>query len=489
MANITDKSVSFAGNLESYQHSECRDSCGKCGECFLSGENSRPVVIGSNGDVILTAGFPIYKDSINGDKCSELSKDSVIMAQSFLYAVDTVKSMYPSEKLLAGVSVGGLVYDTCGGKTLDMAQLNRNSKCNPVFYNGKDNMTISGKIVSDVRYVESPINEKNLAMDKSFNLSPFGLSLSSNFYDVYLDALMTLLKSQSWTYVAVVYSEESSKLETVKNKMSQMRKSGICISEEINIGSSTINYATSRVENVTVKTGAVILLTNKEDTLQLMKHLSLRQFNYHSTNFVFFAWNTLHNAPKGSITITPSPLPKQTLKNELKKLSILDNGYYKGPVTEMSNYWWVKYHENSHKCHISVDRSTLYPYLCTKEATFSSNDVDRRIHVSSLIVSYVDTVVSILDSLHKTKCLPATGACKAFMSYNDFGHYIEETVPNYVYGPAELKFSSYGTMDMKFSATNTLLSSKVLVSLFIPKKNLSANFTGHVLMLVNNQIE
>lgn len=444
--------------------SECVAACPRCGECFANNGNSLPIVIGKNGDVILTAGLPIYKDSTNG-KCSEFFKDGIIMAQSFLYAIDTVKNMFPSENLLPGISVGGLVYDTCGGKSLDLSQLNQNSDCQPIFFSGKDNFTVTGKLVSDVHFFDSVINENTLTKPSTFSLSKFGLSSSPNFYEPYLDALLSFLESEGWTYVSIVYSEEFTKLEPVKNKISKMRKRGVCLSQEVLISSSTVDDLALSVENITTKTGAVILLSNLADTSRLMEQLYTNHFNFDLTNFIFFSWNSVANIPKGSVIITPSPLSDQTLKSELQQLSILDNGYYRGPVTEMNNYWWVKYHEHYHKCHASVDKDTLYPNPCTNQPTFPSNDIDDHIHKASLVLRYVNAVIFMLDKLYKDRCPSPAGtiACKEFTSYNNLRQYIETTVLGFSHSSEELSFSSSGTLNMEFLALNRQLSSNILV--------------------------
>jgi hypothetical protein len=162
---------------------------------------------------------------------------------------------------------------------------------------------------------------------------------------------------------------------------------------------------------------AVLLFTTKEDTVNLINELHTAQFTFDNVNMVFFPWNYISNLPRGSIVIRPKQVSNPSLKYDINTLAVLDNGYSRGPVTKDTNRWWVEYHENRHKCHLVIDDDTIFPSTCTNQPTFSSND-ETDLTVLNLIVDYVDTTVSIVDELYKSKCPLRSGICDEFKSYS-----------------------------------------------------------------------
>lgn len=454
--------------INNIQSSLCDESCYKCGECYRPEEEIKPSAIVKNGDIIFTAGFPVYKDSKYGSHCMELSREGILMAQSFIYAIDTVKDKYPSKNMLPKVSIGALVYDTCGGKTLDSAHIGSNSNCPLTFFSGKNNNTISGSLLSDIRYSTSihlPRSGPMTSELASFTISNFGLSLSQETYDVYLKDLSSLLKSLNWTYVSIAYSDYFSKMNSVNKHISDMRSDGICISDEIFFQNTinTIDTVASKVVNSSLKSGAIILLTTHDDTIKLMEHLRAKNFSFENVNFIFFAWNALSNLPKGSVVIRPRSLSDPSLKQELKTLSVIENGYYRGPVTESVNHWWIKYHERRHKCHMSIKDNTIHPNSCSNQPTFSEDDIDMT--VPGLIVEYVDIMVAMVDELYKTKCPSLSGPCEEFMSSDDLADYIKASVPGFTFtdGSNKISFTADGSMKMPLEVSNIQLSSEIMV--------------------------
>ncbi|CAC5409795.1 unnamed protein product [Mytilus coruscus] len=484
---VNDTITYTTGNfstLNNIPSSLCNESCYKCGECYKQAEESKPSVIVKNADIIFTVGFPVYKDSTYGSPCSELSREGILMTQSFLYAIDTVKDKYPSKNLLPKVSIGALIYDTCGGKTLDSAQIVSNSNCPLTFFSGQNNTTVSGSLMSDIRYSTS----RNLPRPgpltndlASFKISTAGLSLSPEKYDVYLKDLSSLLKSLNWTYVSLVYSDDFSKMDSVNNHVSDMRSGGICISDEIFFQNkiTTIDTIASKVINSTLKSGAIVLLTTLEDTMKLMGYLRIKNFSFDNVNFIFFAWNVIADLPKGSVVIRPLMLSDPSLKQELKTRSVIDNGYYRGPVTDSVNHWWVKYHENRHKCHVSIKDNTLNPNSCTNQPTFSDDDIDMT--VPGLIVEYVDIMVAIVDELYKTKCPSQSGPCEAFMSFDDLADYIKTAVPGVTFtdGSNKISFTADGSLRMPLEVFNIQLSSEIMVAT-ISEENEVTMSTNHI---------
>ncbi|CAG2254693.1 unnamed protein product [Mytilus edulis] len=455
--------------INNIQSSLCDESCYKCGECYRPEEEIKPSVIVKNGDIIFTAGFPVYKDSKYGSHCMELSREGILMAQSFIYAIDTVKDKYPSKNMLPKVSIGALVYDTCGGKTLDSAHIVSNSNCPLTFFSGKNNKTISGSLLSDIRYSTSihlPRSGPMTSELASFTISNFGLSLSQETYDVYLKDLSSLLKSLNWTYVSIAYSDYFSKMNSVNKHISDMRSDGICISDEIFFQNTinTIDTVASKVVNSSLKSGAIILLTTHDDTIKLMEHLRAKNFSFENVNFIFFAWNALSDLPKGSVVIRPRSLSDPSLKQELKTLSVIENGYYRGPVTESVNHWWIKYHERRHKCHMSIKDNTIHPNSCSNQPTFSEDDIDMT--VPGLIVEYVDIMVAMVDELYKTKCPSLSGPCEEFMSSDDLADYIKASVPGFTFtdGSNKISFTADGSLKMPLEVSNIQLSSEIMIA-------------------------
>jgi hypothetical protein len=170
---------------------------------------------------------------------------------------------------------------------------------------------------------------------------------------------------------------------------------------------------------------------------------------------VFFPWNYISNLPRGSIVIRPKQVSDPSLTHDINTLAVLDNGYSRGPVTKDTNRWWVEYHENRHKCHLVIDDDTIFPSTCTNQPTFSSND-ETDLTVLNLIVDYVDTTVSIVDELYKSKCPLRSGICDEFKSYNKFGSYIESAIPGYAFKDesTEISYTTDGNLRIPLEIIN-----------------------------------
>lgn len=452
IARITNNTIVYVNTKIQLLSSECSAECLRCRICYPNEAKSIPTVIAKDGDIILTAGFPIYEDSKFGDRCSQLSVEGIVMAQSFMYAIETVQDKYPAENLLNGVSIGALIYDTCGGKSIDSSKISINSNCPSTFFNGKSNVTMKGKFVSNIEFVNSIQTEEPVAMRNDlskFKISSSAISLSSVKYDIYLNALDAILKSLNWTYVNVVYSEEFYKMATITNWIINFRKGGICIADEIVMYKNTdeIQTTIATISNSATKTGAIILFTSKEDTAKLVEQLNASRVSFENINLVLFEFNYVPNIPKGSLIIRPEKMTQQSLEYEIKKLSVLDNGYYRGPVTKNMNNWWVEYHERRHQCHVQINDAILYPKPCSNQPTMSIDNVD--MSVPSWIVYYADAIAAILDDAYISKCPQKSGACYAFMSYDKLGRYIDSSIPGYTFDDDEnniINFTMDGTL-------------------------------------------
>lgn len=461
VARITNDTITFVGDSRlQVPSSLCSDSCYNCGECLKREIDKLPTVIAYDGDIVLTAGFPIYTDSIFGQKCSELSVEGIIMANSLKYAIDTVQDKYPTKSLLKSVSIGALIYDTCGGKTMESSQILPNSNCPATFYNGKSNLTLPGKWVSNIEFANSLQTIATGSSDSDlahFKVSLSGLSYPLVQYDVYLETVAPVLKALNWTYISIVYSEELRNSAKITSRISYLNKNGICIFNEIIIKKNNVDIRaiSSQVSNTTITSGAVLFFTTKEDTTKVINELYTTQFAFDNVNMVFFPWNYISNLPRGSIVIRPKQVLNPSLKHDIDTLAVLDNGYSRGPITKDTNRWWVEYHENRHKCHVVIDDDTIFPHACNNQPTFSTNDqID--LTVPQLIVDYVDTTVSIVDELYKLKCPLQSGICDALKSYNEFGSYIESSILGYTFNDDsnEISFTTDGNLRIPLEIIN-----------------------------------
>jgi len=322
----------------------------------------------------------------------------------------------------------------------------------------------------------------------NFQVSSSGLSFPLIQYDVYLETVVPVLKSLNWTYISIVYSEELKNIATITSRISQLNKDGICIFNEIIIkkNNADIRAISSQVSNTTITTGAVLLFTTKEDTVNLINELHTIQFTFDNVNMVFFPWNYISNLPRGSIVIRPKQVSDPSLKHDINTLAVLDNGYSRGPVKKDTNGWWVEYHENRYKCHVVMDDDTIFPHACTNQPTFSSNDkID--LTIPKLIVDYVDTTVSIVDELYKSKCPLQSGICDEFKSFNEFGSYIESSILGYTFkdDSNEISFTTDGNVRIPLEIINKRTdqqSSEVKVYILLILR-LNTNVEGIMFMI------
>ncbi|XP_063988055.1 metabotropic glutamate receptor 6-like [Diachasmimorpha longicaudata] len=340
------------------------------------------------GDITLGGLFPVHRKGINGQSCGKIQwQDGIQPLEAMLY---TVKQINNDPKLLPGIKLGVLAFDSCDNANYALEQaLNfvkgfiahgnefheQEFQCSdgsiPRFLGGSFD-----KVVAVLAAQSSSITLQVASMLRLFTVPQISYmattpSLSNkerypHFYRTVpsdlnqAHAMLEILKRFGWTYVSVVYSDTEYGNRGYETLVSLANNYSICFSAPQRIDKE--RFVDEDYDNV-IRTIAnktevrvVVIFSERSTTLRVLE--AARRLNL-GTRFVWIgsdAWsNTNHreflnpwNRSKDEEMVLEGALAVQPLSRHLEGF----DDYFKNLSLnhEKINPWFREFWENYHRC-------------------------------------------------------------------------------------------------------------------------------------------
>lgn len=327
------------------------------------------IVLDSPDKIYLAITVGVHQSTENPLLCGPISTTSGLQnLEAFLWALDQVNV---SPQLLPGVTVGAVVFDTCGSRervARDVSNLMGNSiaSLSPTHkLPGKKELfafiaTQSEDIADAVVDVTIPLKVMSIASDvvstKYNDLSKYSHLLRASLpNDILADNLISLIKHFQWTYISIVVSEKDRK----EHDLLEALRSDV---ERHNIQLATVqkmssNYPEPAMNNVLnqlklkQESGArvVLLLLNFDEMSALFSTIQKWQNigKIHPGDFIWIAYDNVevfHLHPEvsqGSMMIRQSSGSVMPFRQYFEHLSLKNN---------TRNPWFREYWEQIFKC-------------------------------------------------------------------------------------------------------------------------------------------
>ncbi|XP_062600513.1 uncharacterized protein LOC134262138 [Saccostrea cucullata] len=346
------------------------------------------------GDVNIRLEYPLTEISQFGKACGEWRSEGVIMKEAFKYELSDVKRRYP--KVLQNVRLGGVISDTCRGKSMGNEQ----------------------DVYADINYVgdDELLSHISLPSGNLFSMSSLGVSLGSPDSLQFVRASVDVLRSLKWTYINVVYSHSEPNLLTAFENYVNLKGNDICLSNKISLpGNGNLTDLAVKLQGILTKSngGAFILLTNAKDTSHLHNALLNIKNAFSGANFVIFPWNQNIIKYPGTIAI----LQSENVVND-----IVSAVQYLSPDVNSTHSILRSFHENRYKCSLTVHPEMIYPDICPSVSTFTNDTI--LTSKMSVIRQAVEAVVLTLDRYYQDVCPLQKGKCNSLTNQVDLSKYL-----------------------------------------------------------------
>ncbi|XP_043461432.1 metabotropic glutamate receptor 8-like isoform X2 [Leptopilina heterotoma] len=261
------------------------------------------IYVNISGDIVLGALFPVHRKGFMGQNCGKIqSEDGLQPLEAMLYTIEQINQ---DPKILPGIRLGAIVFDSCDNSNYAMEQTlyfvkgfiahfnefhMTQYKCLdgsvPKFFNGGFD-----KVVAVLAAASSSVTLQIASILRLFSIPQISYmatspSLSNKekyphfFRTVPSDvnqahAMLEILKQFDWTYVSVVYSDTEYGIRGFETLVSLASKYSICFSAPQKIAKerflsedydSVIQIISNRTE-----VRVVVLFAEKVTTLKVLE--------------------------------------------------------------------------------------------------------------------------------------------------------------------------------------------------------------------------
>ncbi|XP_076068508.1 uncharacterized protein LOC143040959 [Oratosquilla oratoria] len=238
----------------------------------------------SDNRVYLAGLFPIHASSPDGSECGDSINAAAMQdLEAFLWAIDQINT---HEKLLAGIQLGALVFDTCGSQVRALNHLtNLVSESLPGVLPAPDEVmavvtSLDPKIARVTGEMLASLNVTSINLGSTPAQSPFALQMNPPMNEE-AETIIQILRHLGWDYVSVVYTAGNDEaMEGAHSLRTLAEATGVCVAKEVAIqpgeeGEARDAYINDVLERLIEKSKsgarAVVMWTSKEDSLVLLR--------------------------------------------------------------------------------------------------------------------------------------------------------------------------------------------------------------------------
>ncbi|XP_060078999.1 uncharacterized protein LOC132558444 [Ylistrum balloti] len=454
--------------------SNCENSeCISCNACAHSERNTKTVAF-LEGELYLGGFISLHTPSTNGDSCGKLSWEAIQLTETFLYAVDTVKSRNLLSNLLPNVKLGAFVMDSCGISGNIDNIIEQKLGC-PAVFRDKHHVDLSD-MLSFMEFNNDPFNARSELISEKpvVRFSSQGVGMQDFMFSDDLPEILSLLTQMNWTYISVVISEQVDKDVSVQNVLQTFRQKGVCVSQMIVFDPTKPDMinATAGVFSLSRNTDAVLLLTLPLDSAKIVEVAR----DAYSLNILLPSWSLPEESNSdlpGMVIVKPKFTTNLHFHSHLRKIEAMK--HFRNPFLGI-------YHESRHHCHYhSGSADMLYPEQCKNNATLDGQNstlVNRVIHT-------VDLLVKAIDSLYKEICPLHSGLCQEWRDNPDIQSRIKSQILSVevMDGGDVLRFNNDGVLKLPHDVLNVRLQDSLDTT-----RIKIGQFVNSVLTIDNNSV-
>ncbi|XP_046561110.1 uncharacterized protein LOC124270135 [Haliotis rubra] len=402
---------------EMFYNSHCHGFCSGCDICKpIITSNERVVV--QEGTLYIVGVFPIHK-STSGVACADPNIPGFRVAQAFTAAVGRINSTGLVKDLPAGVSIGWVMFDSCGDTTWFERKHHEIDTC---LYKYKDanEKDVIIQPARTIAYINLDGNRNPETSQPTAIVSNFGIGMEGQAAQYYTEAVISTLIKVKWTYVSLIHSNDdhSSNILGLLNK--KLAQTSICFDRVYNI--TTIS-ASEAMRKATAETETVILLTNTTDTEIILASMTPSGRKY---RFVMFTWNVgalsgknLSSVVEETLTVWPKSVS-----------SSLDGGI------DMSGNPWFEGFQGSTN-------------ISSKPEFFA----DQEMSESLLVFDAVGALARQINLAYTVLCPKKDGLCDAFTDF--------ENVKSHIQSQKNSIRAQYEISVQRFLNDGTIVSEKI----------------------------
>ena len=374
------------------------------------------------------------------------------IVERFLESIDTLKDEEPTS--LMGYTVGGIVVDSCQSSRPPhhRRQSSKETMHNTPCFSLTDSFNISRQVSNQniVSYIHIPnLNSFSTAKisetrTKSSSIPDITISKMGSFLDTvqvtqYIKVILKALASLRWTYLTVVYSENTLMVELQRRLVIEAKKKNMCLRDLIKITELRAGgLLDGRHSFLQEESSAVILLTDEHDTRDFLRSVSRAHNSSLILNFIFFPWNSALHSSLGTNLFQSSILVEinDPVANEIpKNISSLS-------VSELESQLEL--------CLLSPSSSVYCP-----TGTINRGPIEPVL--ASYVAAFVSAVGHSLAGLHSQICPDSEeGLCKAYLDWSRVMSLLRQRLR---VGPVSLfnnsrRFDSSGTLRINYAIKN-----------------------------------
>ncbi|XP_028399442.1 metabotropic glutamate receptor 3-like isoform X2 [Dendronephthya gigantea] len=346
----------------------------------------RAVRIG--GNITLGGLFPIHSDDRNG-KCSSIN--GVLGIQRLEAMIYAIKRINTEGKILPGINLGLSAFDTCSSETtaLDrtVEEFITDQRCDD-----DENGAVGGRqVVGVVGPLYSSVSVQVAHLLRLFKMPQISYDstsseLSDNTkYEYFLRtvpsdllqarAIVDILKYFGWSYVSVVYSDDSYGRNGIEGLSKEMEKKDICIAVRGKISQPEDDEKMEKIINeLLAETHArvVVVFCSKKETIKSLLRAAksrnaIDQFQWiGSDSWITVSWlGEFQSLANGLISVQPMSNPVEAFREHLLQQI---------PSSNDVNPWFKEYFVDTLKCNLLSHRgSDSYPGCGSKHTLRSAN--------------------------------------------------------------------------------------------------------------------
>ena len=374
--------------------------------------------ISSPGDIIIGGLFPVHKEGDREDICGPFNEiPGYQYMEAMLYAVDQVNN---NSKILPGIRLGTIIYDTCRSPTItadhtkDFIKLSLERHANSSEFAGVIGPLTSGNsiiVANFLRVFQIPqIGYGGLTVELS-NKERYGYFFRTVPPDSYFaEGLARLLEKFRWKYVSIIYSTGKYPESGTEEVIKALSKREICVAKQHRLprfpGDKDFDKAISDVMSVEQATVSVFI-TIQRDSRGLLKAKKNNPLAKRLAIVASVSWSNrdditkgLGSAAQGTITFGHFGGRKTEFENYFRSLNLTN--YPRNHRTWFEEFW-----EKRFEC--SLRNTSNCSKKCTGNEELSLHQME--IAPVRVVINAVYAMAYSLENMRKLLCPNSSGMC------------------------------------------------------------------------------
>ncbi len=374
--------------------------------------------------------FDVHQAGDSPYKCGNSRQSGIQNLEAFLWAVRTFKIRYPNS-VLQTVQVGAFALDSCSTADRGVQQVLNMETCAVAYgtppiepsrvlgwvgtQSNKDTMQLASVIGGMKKtLVSSSATAPELSNRDSY---PYFLR-TVPAYTEQVYAMASVLKSEGWLYVQLIYTNDSYGLNGAQAFHTIADASGICISYQEAVPKDATTEQLSDILKTLVdnkETRAVVMFVEGDTARSVLEAANTADVRGVFTWYGTTSWGTHQEVIQGLDLISEGAV---TISLDQETSGMSDFKQYWNTLTPdntQNNPWFKEYWMDTFQCNLPNENK--YHTACDVSSQ-SLKDIALDENVPYTIKA-VDAIVNGLENARASECLGTNNLCTGFI--NNFG--------------------------------------------------------------------